>query len=84
MTKITLVLLIASGYVLGNLVWEVIGLVVEWSGRLAGWLIAVAAKKALQARQEQALTPVNQRPPIVQQSGQEASDLEPPIQRNNL
>jgi hypothetical protein len=73
MTKFALALVIASGYVLGQIILQLLGLVFEWAGKGVGWVIAAAMKQMLAARQRQweaeqkALA--RQRSPIVRETG---------------
>jgi hypothetical protein len=73
MTKLALVLVIACGWILGQVGWELLGLLVNWIGKAVGWAIAASMKRMIAARQEQALAATaavaRQRPPLVTQTG---------------
>ena len=75
MGKLTLVLLIACGVLLGQIGWEIIGLLVEWAGKFTGWLISNSMKKALAAKQAQAMALSKQRPPVVLETGTDIEDM---------
>jgi hypothetical protein len=54
MTKFALVLVIACGIVLGHLALELLGVLLEWTGKLAGKAISGSLARMIAARQEQA------------------------------
>jgi hypothetical protein len=78
MTKFALVLVIACGVVLGQLAMEVLGLLVNWIGKLVGLALAGIANRANAARQELVLAAAaaaaRQRPPIVQETGRDVNE----------
>lgn len=80
MADLELVLVIAVGYVLGRLAWELIGLGVEGAGRMFGWLIARAAKSAIALREVQAtartVATSRRRPEFVIETGQDVDDIQ--------
>lgn len=73
MSKFALVVVIACGYVLGQIAWELVGLLVEWAGKGVGLIIAAAAKQMIAARQRQVeaqtLPSARVRSPIVRETG---------------
>ena len=78
MTKLALVLVIACGVLLGQIAWEILGQLFEWSGKLVSWVIAGAVKLMIAARQAQdaaaAEAAARQRPPLVEESGGRADE----------
>jgi hypothetical protein len=73
MTKFMLVIVIALGVLLGQIAWELLGLLVEWSGKLVGWVIAQSMQRMIAARQAEAernaAALARQRPPLVTETG---------------
>jgi|HubBroStandDraft_1064217.scaffolds.fasta_scaffold154987_3 hypothetical protein len=73
MTKFALVIVIALGVLLGQIAWELLGLLVEWSGKLVGWVIAQSMQRMIAARQAEAernaAALARQRPPLVTETG---------------
>lgn len=71
MTKLALTLVIACGIVVGNLAWELIGLMFDGTGRAVGWVIKQMMQQQIAARQEAAEVLARQRSPIVRETGGE-------------
>lgn len=75
MGKIELALVIACGYVLGQIVWEIVGLLIEWAGKLVGWMIATGLKRIAARRQAEVAAAeaaaLNGRSPLVKETGGE-------------
>jgi hypothetical protein len=53
-TKFDLVMVIACGYVVGEIALELLGTLFNWAGKMVGTAIASAAKRMIAARGEQA------------------------------
>jgi hypothetical protein len=78
MTKFVLVLVIACGVLLGQVAWEILGQLFEWSGKAAGWVIARGMQRMIAARQQAAAVAAEaaarQRPPLVRETGGRADE----------
>lgn len=78
MSRFVLVLLIAGGYLLGRIAWDLLGYLVELIGRMVGVLVASAMKRMVEARQEAAAREAaerkRQRPPIVAETGRQINE----------